>query len=633
MKREQMNYTVFKTAEMGIGFEKIILLSLLLGVFIGNCLCLGYSGGGGTLNAPFRISNVEDILQMSHSPRDWDKHFVLTNDIDLDGYTFDRALIAPYSVMDDLFLLGLSELPRPVFTGTVNGNGHVIRNLTISGRDVLGLFGFINFEARVYGLGIVDADVSGLQHDVGILVGYNMGLIDSCYVAGTVSADSRVGALAGTNVGYIQNSYASGDVYGTGKDIGGLVGRSSDTSRTQIKLEITNCYSICRLHTDSVWVGGISGHGQEVVNSFWDTEVSGISEPSPPSGGIGLSTAEMQSVATYLDSGWDFIGEEENGCREIWIKPRADGYPSLSVFHKDPSMDVTPCDGQTLGSCNLSSDFNDVLGDVSDYFAARWKTVSTRNDVQSDDPTTPFSRLTVEGMVDILDTTNLVGTDIVNSVLCRAIDGSGRELTLLNPVMPLDPKHCWDTQNPHPKPVTLELWLDPNEMGFNMLKQIDFYVYALFAQPLTVVNVPFAVMEDWQEIAPGLQVKIEEASSEAGICTYDIREKFSSGKVTDEIETLFQENGLFCDYEISDYRHGPLVLSDFDLFYNVRFIDAEGAPTTHLGGQTGGGGGSTEKIRRGTWTNCSGIAALRYTIVSQPRVMRVPLTLRDVPVN
>ena len=57
--------------------------------------------------------------------------------------------------------------------------------------------------------------------------------------------------------------------------------------------------------------------------------VSGDIETSTQSssdGGIGLTTAEMQDVNTFLGAGWDFVDETENGIEDAWVM---DGYPKL----------------------------------------------------------------------------------------------------------------------------------------------------------------------------------------------------------------------------------------------------------------------------------------------------------------
>ena len=43
-----------------------------------------YSGGTGEPNDPYQIATAEDLMLLGDSPEDYDKHFILTADIDLD---------------------------------------------------------------------------------------------------------------------------------------------------------------------------------------------------------------------------------------------------------------------------------------------------------------------------------------------------------------------------------------------------------------------------------------------------------------------------------------------------------------------------------------------------------------------
>ena len=76
-------------------------------------------------------------------------------------------------------------------------------------------------------------------------------------------------------------------------------------------------------------VGGFSGGTDgEIVSCFWDTESSGIVEGDY---GEGVSTAQMWNIQTYLQAGWDFVGETNNGLEDTWVMSwdEAD-YPKLA---------------------------------------------------------------------------------------------------------------------------------------------------------------------------------------------------------------------------------------------------------------------------------------------------------------
>ena len=105
-----------------------------------------YSGGTGEPNDPYQIATAADLIALGETPADYDKHFVLTADIDLDPNlpgrkVFDRAVVAPSW-----------ETP---FTGVFDGNDHTISHLTIKGASSVGLFGTLNPRASVSSLGLV----------------------------------------------------------------------------------------------------------------------------------------------------------------------------------------------------------------------------------------------------------------------------------------------------------------------------------------------------------------------------------------------------------------------------------------------------------------------------------------------
>jgi hypothetical protein len=345
-----------------------------------------YSGGTGEPNDPYQIATADDLMLLGESPEDYDKHFILTADIDLDPNlpgrkVFDKAVIAPDINKDRSGFQGL------YFTGVFNGNNHIISNLVIIGEEYVGFFGLldsgtiiqnlglgkieINGTNRVGGLaGINDGHivasyssgtVSGTGWAVGGLVGDNDGRITGSFYSGTVSGGDLVGGLVGTNWDRIIMSYSTGTVSGN-YGIGGLAGENFGSADFGSYARITTSYSNCMVNGTSNYIGGlvgcnsayitasyssgaVSGPDQAVgglvgrrpfsrsgisrrgttVTSFWDVQTSG---QTTSSGGTGLNTAEMQEINTYLYAGWDFVGESQNGTCDYWqISP--DGYPEL----------------------------------------------------------------------------------------------------------------------------------------------------------------------------------------------------------------------------------------------------------------------------------------------------------------
>ena len=216
-----------------------------------------YSGGSGTADDPYQIATAADLITLGKTPDDYDKHFILTADIDLGGFTFDRAVIAP-------------GYQSTAFNGYFDGQGHTIRNLSIQGSNNLGLFGRVASRATICSLGLEDVDVSsGLEGSwVGGLVGYNRGSITACYAAGTVSGDDDVGGLVGWNdaglgddYGRITSSCATATVSGD-RAVGGLVGDNNGS--------VDSCYST-RTVRGTADVGGLVGDNSGRITSSYST--------------------------------------------------------------------------------------------------------------------------------------------------------------------------------------------------------------------------------------------------------------------------------------------------------------------------------------------------------------------------
>ncbi|WP_106593334.1 beta strand repeat-containing protein, partial [Marinobacterium halophilum] len=166
------------------------------------------------------------------------------------------------------------------FTGTLDGLGHAINNLTIDrpDEDRIGLFGYTGSGSAIRHLGLTNATVTGKNY-VGGLVGYSShnSSITQSYATGAVTGTNRIGGLVGSSDGSsITQSYATGAVTGTNR-IGGLVGSSDGSSITQ-----------------SYATGAVNGH----------TSVGGLVGYSYNDS----SSSITQSYATGAVNGTDYVG-------------------------------------------------------------------------------------------------------------------------------------------------------------------------------------------------------------------------------------------------------------------------------------------------------------------------------------
>ena len=156
------------------------------------------------------------------------------------------------------------------FSGVFDGNGYCIKNIRIAKSwSYSGIFG-VN-EGTVKNLGVENLTVLNSSTKSGGLVGENSGIVNNCYVSGTVSSSgyiSNVGGLVGVNLGEISNCFALCDVSVTATSnsagfAGGLVGENSG--------HISNCYASGNIKATSeeyaAYGGGLVGHQDWYTNS------------------------------------------------------------------------------------------------------------------------------------------------------------------------------------------------------------------------------------------------------------------------------------------------------------------------------------------------------------------------------
>lgn len=180
-----------------------------------------FDGGSGTLGDPFLIATSAQLNDIGQTPTTWDNHFKQTAPIDMSGFTSTE-----YNV------IGLSTKP---FTGTYNGDGHAISNLTYNDPEAtnIGLFGLLHAEdAAVANVNMIDCNITG-KSSVGAVVGQvGNGVVDHCVVTNcTVAGGADYTGDIGGAVGLLQDGTLTniicqeGTVNSTALSAGGIVGR------------------------------------------------------------------------------------------------------------------------------------------------------------------------------------------------------------------------------------------------------------------------------------------------------------------------------------------------------------------------------------------------------------------------
>ena len=320
-----------------------LALSVLWVGLSGTVWAQKYSGGTGEPNNPYRIATPNDLNDIGNHIEDFNKCFVMVNDINLVDYTGTQFNIIGSSYPDS-------------FTGVFDGSGHRILNFnyeTNSGNNV-GLFASVSsygVDCQIKNLAFENPNVRAFtSNHVGVLAGYNSGKISDCLVTGgVVYGNHSVGGLVGSSQGTLSRVYASvlvnGDLFvgglagevifasiydsysaGTcmgGDAIGGLAGFVNGP-------EVLNCYSVTVVDGNTA-VGSLTGlsHGTAYHECFVDElvnpDVNAVGEWLGQDPNVhAKNTVQMQQRSTFTDAGWDFV--------EVWGIGQGQTYPFLRVY-------------------------------------------------------------------------------------------------------------------------------------------------------------------------------------------------------------------------------------------------------------------------------------------------------------
>ncbi|MBN2829861.1 MAG: T9SS type A sorting domain-containing protein [Candidatus Cloacimonetes bacterium] len=265
-------------------------------------------------------------------------------------------------------------------------SGAILTNISVSGLDytgalcgsiencnVLNCYSYCNVTGRVeaycndfgmlaYNGGRLVGGMIGFALDSSIISSYHIGSVDgltccgglvglssNCYVSNSFSMARvrgafTIGGFIGGNEANstVSNCYAMGSVVGvfymdiSNREIGGFAGNTITNS------VIENSFTLATVITDGLGTvnqcGGFIGEVANglIQNCVWNTDINTLNIGIGNDSGtvtnlIGATIQEMQTLSTYSDIGWDFLGETANGTEDIWtINPDLNnGYPYL----------------------------------------------------------------------------------------------------------------------------------------------------------------------------------------------------------------------------------------------------------------------------------------------------------------
>ncbi|MBQ2741774.1 MAG: S-layer homology domain-containing protein [Oscillospiraceae bacterium] len=296
------------------------LLSVLLCICMVMTLIPGVGAeiaGDGSENNPYLISSVADLQAFAanvNSGTSYSGKFVkLTASLDLTGVEWTPIGKSGYE-----------------FEGTFDGGYHIITGLSIDTQNrYVGLFGKLE-NATVKKLGIENAEIIAGDSDVAILAGNAQGgLIENCYVTGSVVGSAGVGGILGSTHSSeyettIKNCYARVALDNTNAWTADWAGISGWNNAASVK--IINCYSACigEIRPIAGWSDGSSVSNDQFVNTYFDKSLSPDFSQEAGRVDLGKTADELKTQTTFAD--WDFT--------DIWaIDPDINGgYPYLQGF-------------------------------------------------------------------------------------------------------------------------------------------------------------------------------------------------------------------------------------------------------------------------------------------------------------
>lgn len=278
------------------------------------------------------------------------------------------------------------------FSGTLDGNGHVVRNASVSytGGQDKGIFCTTN-GATIKNVAFVDFNVSASSaNHVGFIGSAASTKFDQVYVQGKVSGDDHVAFLAGdADNCTVTNTFTNGTLVG-GSQIGGFFGCTLEgganfeksyfngsltathrgwvggfiglIDKANSEVTIENCVSIgdCQFSQDAngdpkktgpFIAGNSAGDTPNAKVNFSSNNISNNSatmshesdwpgknpttdDENPVDYAQDMAAQALQTSAPYEGLGWDF--------NEVWTMDATSGYlyPTLKIFGSFPTSGV-----------------------------------------------------------------------------------------------------------------------------------------------------------------------------------------------------------------------------------------------------------------------------------------------------
>ena len=328
------NWDLIETWGMSAPLGRLVLISIPEGE-------IRAFKGAGTEASPYLIPDAItfkvfcDYINENSSGHEY---FLLTGDIDLSTEFGAEVSWTP---------IGTDK-----FNGVLDGDGHTISNLYIdTNSDNMGLFKGIGPNGEIRRLHI-SIDAHGGDY-TGSIAPDNEGLIEECFVSGTMYGTGSVGAIVAKNSGTIKNCYNKADI--TAAVSGGITAKNSGT--------IENCYSIGNA------ISGTASENNGTITACYylkDTADSGIGTDNANGSSTEITQARMSDPSAF--DGWDF--------RDVWKMSNTIFRPvlnrvsedSLGMLFEGAGTEADPYRIKNLDNLALLSRYVNAGNGAGEYF-------------------------------------------------------------------------------------------------------------------------------------------------------------------------------------------------------------------------------------------------------------------------
>lgn len=235
------------------------------------------TGGTGTADDPYLISTAAELAALGEEVDGGDTksgvYYALANDIDLSGIAWNPIGASYKNTHSDTDNSGS-------FAGTLDGRGHIISNISVSGMQYAGLFGS-NFVGTVMNLGMEGGSVATTHTSstCGAIARKGTGKIINCYSTVPTSAVARSAGLI--------------DEIESGGMVAGCYQAATVTKNG------TGAYAIKAATTDT----------GDIHYCLWDSYLTanGYTATTNATNNTGMTTAELQAAADTLNGNLEAV--------------------------------------------------------------------------------------------------------------------------------------------------------------------------------------------------------------------------------------------------------------------------------------------------------------------------------------